>query len=209
MWFSFSICGGDGTGESFDDKMVNGWKEHLRNQKYTIKNEISRLQRLDTESQNLIKSEYLDRPRAEQDIILKEVARVRKRIGQLYEITSLIKTVENELVLHVSRKRLNQIVGKAANIMKHMNMLVSVPQISQVAKNFAKELEKAGIIDELINDTIKPFAEEEEEESIDDALVEAVFKEITSQPRAPVPVPVPAAQVGPQVVNSQKLKMTE
>lgn len=196
--------------------MVDGWKEHLRNQKYTIKNEISRLQRLDIECQNLIKSEYLDRPRAEQEIILKEVARVRKRIGQLYEITSLIKTVENELVLHVSRKRLNQTVGKAANIMKHMNMLVSIPQISQVAKTFAKELEKAGIIDEMINDTLKPLEEEEkEEESIDNTLVEAVLKEIM-QSRTPVP----AAQVGPQMgsklgarvgpqLDSQKLKMTE
>ena len=153
-------------------------------------------------------------------IILKEVARVRKRIGQLYEITSLIKTVENELVLHVSRKRLNQTVGKAVNIMKHMNMLVSVPQISQVAKNFAKELEKAGIIDEMINDTLKPLEEEEEEEeeSIDDALVEAVLKEITTTTTQLGPqvgtrvVPIPTAQLGPQVdtrMNSQKLTMTE
>lgn len=176
MWFF--TCG-SGPDSKLDDEKVKIWKAHLHTQRHTVQKEINRFMNLDSETEKLIKTDYADRPKSEQKLIISELVRIRKTIGQLYETVSLIKSVENALVLHVSQVNMGKVIGKSTEIFKLMNKLVSVSSISKIAQELGKELEKANIIQEIL--TEKQEEEEEEKKQVEeilDAEVEAVLLEV-------------------------------
>ncbi len=175
MWFF--TCG-SGPDSKLDDEKVKIWKAHLNTQRHTVQKEINRFMNLDSETEKLIKTEYADRPKSEQKLIITELVKIRKTIGQLYGTVSLIKSVENALVLHVSQVNMGKVIGKSAEILKLMNKLVSVSSISKIAQELGKELEKADIIQEMLTERQEEEEEKKQVEEILDAEVEAVLLEV-------------------------------
>jgi charged multivesicular body protein 3 len=181
------------------DEKLKFWKEHLRLQKTTIESEIRKLDLLDTETKRLLKLEYKDRPRSEQVIIVKELVHLRKCMGRLYETISTIKSVETSLILTVSQMKMNQAIGKSTEILKSVNKLISVPLLSATMREFAIELEKAGVI----QDELTELKEEEEEEEILDEAVNEEIEKIMDQIFDPSKMPsIPSKVV---VVTTEKV----
>ena len=166
-------------GVNWDEKLKL-WREHLRLQKTTIESEIRKLDLLDTETKRLLKLEYKDRPRSEQVIIVKELVHLRKCMGRLYETISTIKSVETSLILTVSQLRMNQAIGKSADILKCVNKLISVPLLSATMREFAIELEKAGVI----QDELTELKEEEEDEAANEEI-EKIMNQIFDPSKMP------------------------
>ena len=164
------------------DEKLKLWKEHLRLQKATIETEIRHLGILDSDTKRLLKQEYSNRPRQEQIIIVKELVHLRKCMGRLYETISTIKSVETSLILTVSQMKMNKAIGKSTEILKCMNKLVSVPQLSATMREFAIELEKAGLIQEVMNELKE---EEEEEDEAANEEIEKIMNQIFDPSKMP------------------------
>lgn len=67
---------------------------------------------------------------------------------------------------------------KSTQIMHLMNGLVKLPEISQTMQNLSKEMVKAGVIEELVDDAMGEDEEEMEEEGQEE--VDKVLAEITT-----------------------------
>lgn len=186
-------------GVNWDEKLKL-WKEHLRLQKTTIESEIRKLDLLDTDTKRLLKLEYKDRPRSEQVIIVKELVHLRKCMGRLYETISTIKSVETSLILTVSQLRMNQAIGKSADILKCVNKLISVPLLSATMREFAIELEKAGVIQDELTEL-----KEEEEDEIANEEIEKIMDQIfdpSKMPSVPTSTKIPAVVATKRVTNA-------
>jgi len=181
MWLVSNLF--SGTSSVNWDEKLKLWKEHLRLQKTTIESEIRKLDLLDTDTKRLLKLEYKDRPRSEQVIIVKELVHLRKCMGRLYETISTIKSVETSLILTVSQLRMNQAIGKSADILKCVNKLISVPLLSATMREFAIELEKAGVIQEEVNSMIEPKEEDEDEAANEE--IEKIMNQIFDPSKMP------------------------
>jgi charged multivesicular body protein 3 len=56
--------------------------------------------------------------------------------------------------------------------MQAVQALIKVPEVSQIMREFSKEMMKAGIMEEMMNDTFESLEDQEElEEAADEELI--------------------------------------
>lgn len=71
------------------------------------------------------------------------------------------------------------IMQRSTQIMQSMNHLLRVPEIQQTMQSLAREMTKAGLIDEIVNDAIDS-TDTDETEAEADSEVNAVLQEVTN-----------------------------
>ena len=68
----------------------------------------------------------------------------------------------------------------STDVMKSMSNLMRIPELQKTMHEMSKEMMKAGIIDEMINDTMDSVLDEDGElDNIADAEVDKIISEIT------------------------------
>jgi len=93
-------------------------------------------------------------------------------------------------------------MAKSSQVMAHMNRLVKVSDISQTMQEMQKEMMKAGVIEELVDDAMEVLDDDDAEDAADEE-VEKVMEELNAETmggvqRAPSkqleqPTPTPVA----------------
>lgn len=100
----------------------------------------------------------------------------------------------------VSMIKVTGCIKKSTQVMHSMNTLLKLPQIHDSMYNMAKEMTKAGLIEDLVNDTMSSM-EDETEQDIVDAEVDAIVDQIlTGKMLQATPAPVS----NPKQSNIQK-----
>ncbi|KAK3563324.1 hypothetical protein QTP86_021732 [Hemibagrus guttatus] len=69
---------------------------------------------------------------------------------------------------------------KSTEVMKAMQSLIKVPEIQATMRDLSKEMMKAGIIEEMLEDTLEGMDDEEEMEEAAEAEVDRILFEITA-----------------------------
>ncbi|XP_016334186.1 charged multivesicular body protein 3-like, partial [Sinocyclocheilus anshuiensis] len=69
---------------------------------------------------------------------------------------------------------------KSTEVMKAMNSLVKIPEIQATMTELSKEMMKAGIIEEMLEDTLEGMDDEEEMVEAAEAEVDKILFEITA-----------------------------
>ncbi|OMH86412.1 Charged multivesicular body protein 3 [Zancudomyces culisetae] len=83
-----------------------------------------------------------------------------------------------ELQRSLALKKVSGSLQKSVHVMKVMNNLVRVPEIEMAMQEMSKEMLKAGLIDEMVNDTLEMYEDVEIDEEAEEE-VEKVLLEIT------------------------------
>jgi charged multivesicular body protein 3 len=115
-------------------------------------------------------------------ILAKEIVRARKAVNRI----NTSKTQLNSVSLHMNQQAANlRVAGameKSAEVMKCMHNLVKVQEISAVMQELSKEMMRAGIIEEMMEDTMENISgmDEEEMEEEAQAEVDKVLFELTA-----------------------------
>lgn len=65
---------------------------------------------------------------------------------------------------------------KSAVVMKHMNQMMKVPQISAVCQAMSKEMMKAGIIGEMVSDSFEMLDNDDIDELADQEVDKVLFE---------------------------------
>lgn len=129
----------------------------------------------------------------------RELVRIRKQTSRLNTSRAQLQSVGMQVSEAFSVRKIQGSLQKSTGIMKDVNTLVRMPELSSTMHQLSTELVKAGIIEEIVSDAIpdSELLEEEEEEA--DAEVDKILQEVLqgklSQP-APVktePMPEPVA----------------
>nr|XP_027125825.1 vacuolar protein sorting-associated protein 24 homolog 1-like [Coffea arabica] len=130
--------------------------------------------------------------------LAKELVRSRKTVNRLYENKAQMNSISMHLGESVAIARTVGHLSKSAEVMKLVNNLMKAPEVAITMQEFSKEMTKAGVIEELVNDAVdnaldSEDIEEETEEEVDKVLTaiagetaaqlpEAVRKERLKQP---------------------------
>ena len=75
--------------------------------------------------------------------------------------------------------KMSKSMGESSKVMKAMNALVKVPEISQTMQEMSREMEKAGFMEEMVEDSMAALDDEELEGDADEE-VEKIMFEITA-----------------------------
>ncbi|THU44853.1 hypothetical protein C4D60_Mb02t11730 [Musa balbisiana] len=136
--------------------------------------------------------------------LAKEIVRSKQAVNRLYENRAQLNSVSMHLGELVATARTVGHLSKSAEVMKLVNSLMKAPEVAVTMQEFSKEMTKAGVIEEMVNDAVDTALdsediEEEIEEEVDKVLAaiagetvsqlpDAVRKEKIQQPSASVDV---------------------
>ncbi|GFN80647.1 charged multivesicular body protein 3 [Plakobranchus ocellatus] len=178
-----------GKGQQANPKeMVTEWTHKLRKEGNNIERQIRGIQREEEKTKRMIKDSA---KRGEMDscrILAKEIVKADKQINKLYASKAHLNSVQMSMKHQLSTLRVAGALAKSTEVMQSMQQLIKVPEIQATMRDMSKEMMKAGIIEEMLEDTMETLEdddlEEEADEEVDKVLYEITAGELGKAPAA-------------------------
>jgi charged multivesicular body protein 3 len=129
--------------------------------------------------------------RNEMRIFAKEMVRVRRQENRVATSRATLESVRMQVEEAFGMRKIGSSMKNSTGIMKDVNMLVKLPELTGTMRELSQELVKAGIIEEMVSDTLDNDAlledgDEEAEAEVDKVLGE-VLKDRVQTPAAQLP----------------------
>lgn len=108
----------------------------------------------------------------------KELVRVRKQSARLHTSKAQLQSVQMQVTEAFSVRKIESSLKASTSIMKDVNTLVRLPELTGSMRELSQELMKAGIIEEMVGDVLpnEDLLEGEDEEA--EAEVDKVLGEV-------------------------------
>ena len=189
-------------GKSPDPKeQVNDWCKKLRKESNQIERQINGIRR---EEAKVTKSLKDAAKKGDKDVCLvlaKEVVHSRKAVNKLYCAKANINSVQMQMKGQLATIKVAGCLQKSTEVMKTMQQLVRLPEIQKTMMEMSREMMKAGIIEEMLEDTMETVTESEDLEEEAQQEVDKILFELTAGKLGEAPaalkdtLPAPAAAV--------------
>ncbi|EMC91851.1 hypothetical protein BAUCODRAFT_143361 [Baudoinia panamericana UAMH 10762] len=142
--------------------------------------------------------------RAETRIFARELLRVRKQEQRLATSKATLASVGMQVNEAFAMRKIEGSIKNSTGIMRDVNSLVRLPELMGTMRELSQELVKAGIIEEMVDDTlVQPedaLGEDEEAEAEVDKVLGEILKDRVATPG----VQVPEKLVGTQPVEEEE-----
>jgi charged multivesicular body protein 3 len=140
--------------------------------------------------------------------LAKELVRSRKTTERLHSSKAQINSCIMELNTNMATIRVTGALGQSASLLTAMNSLMAVPELQSSLKSMSREMQRAGMIESMVDDTMEDAFGVEGEEELVDSEVQRVIDELTvnqlSQMGSVASTPLPArAQAATAAVHAQ------
>lgn len=182
--------------------------------------DIQQLKQTETKTKNLIMQSSKRAQKnpamakqANQDvrIFARELIRARKQSGRLQTSKAQLQSVQMQVNEAFSVRKIEGSIRASTGIMKDVNSLVRLPELTGTMRDLSAELMKAGIIEEMVGDTLPDNelleGEEEEAEGEVDKVLSEILKDRLPAAQTSEDL-LPSAPVGEeedQEVNQEEL----
>ncbi|KAJ8271647.1 hypothetical protein COCON_G00105060 [Conger conger] len=158
---------------------VSEWSGKIRKEMRGMDRQIRDIQREQEKVKRSIKDAAKKGQRDVCVILAKEIIQSKKAISKLYatkaHLNSVLLNMKNQLAV----MRMAGAMQKSTEVMKAMQNLVKIPEVQATMRELSKEMTKAGIIEEMMEDTFENMEDEDMEEAAD-AEVEKILFDITA-----------------------------
>lgn len=149
-------------------------QQTLRKNKRQLDRQIQDLNNVEKKSKSLIKQAAKKNDMKSARLYAKELRNTQKVNERMHMSRATLDSIELKLNEQQQLIKLTGSLQKSTAIMKDMNQLVHLPQISNTVQQLSKELTKSGIIDEMVSDALDSAQWEDEDldenEEIDELL---------------------------------------
>ncbi|KAH6562581.1 hypothetical protein BASA50_004924 [Batrachochytrium salamandrivorans] len=180
--------------------LVKKWRQSIRAQQRELDKSIRGIETEELKAKRFLKDAAKRNDTVSCQALAREIVRSRKAKDRLHtskaQLNSLMMSMQQQLAM----VKVTGALQKSGEIMKMVNSLTKLPEISASMQEMSMEMMKSGIIEEMINDTLEMDDEGIEEEA--DEEVNKVITEITSGLLGQV------GSVG-QDLPSEKVKQTQ
>merc|ERR1712146_334998 len=142
------------------------WKKDLRKQQRELDKQIRTAKRQETKVKKEIKKYAKSGDIKIVGTLAKDIVKGRKLVERLYTAKAQINSVSMQLQNQVAMQRVTNAMGQSSQMMKSMQALVSIPDVRKAAMDMAREMEKAGLIEEMQEDMMDMMDDEDMEDDI-------------------------------------------
>lgn len=111
-------------------------------------------------------------------IFARELIRTRKATERLVTSKAQLNSVALQVQEAFAVRKIEGSIRASVGIMKDVNTLVKLPELSGTMQELSRELMKAGIIEEMVSDSLPTDLEEAEDEEEAESEVDKVLGEI-------------------------------
>ncbi|XP_035903288.1 charged multivesicular body protein 3 [Anopheles stephensi] len=174
--------------------MVQEWTSKLRKESFALDRQIRSIQREEDKIKRSLKEAAKKNDKEVCTILAKELIRSRKAVNKIYTSKAHINSVQLQMKNQLATVRVAGSLAKSTEVMQAMQALVKLPEVAGTMRELSKEMMKAGIIEEMIDETMESFEDVEEMEEEAQKEVEHVLWEVTAgklgeAPAAPIATP--------------------
>ncbi|XP_071383860.1 charged multivesicular body protein 3 isoform X1 [Centroberyx affinis] len=160
--------------------LINEWSLKIRKEMRVIDRQIRDIQREEEKVKRSIKDAAKKGQRDVCVILAKELIQSRQAISKLYASKAHMNSVLLSMKNQLSVLRVAGALQKSTEVMKAMQSLVKIPEIQATMRDLSKEMMKAGIIEEMLEDTFESMEDGEEMEEAAEEEVDKILFEITA-----------------------------
>jgi len=127
-------------------------------------------------------------------VFARELIRTRKTHQRLVTSKAQLNSVAMQVTEAFAVRKIEGSIRSSVGIMKDVNSLVRLPELTGTMRELSQELVKAGIIEEMVGDSLPENTEDDEEEAeteVDKVLGEILqnkMKKVGATPSTPTPV---------------------
>ncbi|XP_058935351.1 charged multivesicular body protein 3 [Kogia breviceps] len=187
------------TPEKPPKELVNEWSLKIRKEMRVVDRQIRDIQREEEKVKRSVKDAAKKGQKDVCVVLAKEMIRSRKAVSKLYaskaHMNSVLMGMKNQLaVLRVAGS-----LQKSTEVMKAMQSLVKIPEIQATMRELSKEMMKAGIIEEMLEDTFESMDDQEEMEEAAEMEIDKILFEITAGALGKAPSKVTDALPEPEL----------
>ncbi|XP_065083191.1 charged multivesicular body protein 3 [Ochlerotatus camptorhynchus] len=175
-------------------EMVQEWSSKLRKESYALDRQIRSIQREEDKIKRSLKEAAKKNDKEVCTILAKEILRSRKAVNKMYTSKAHINSVQLQMKNQLATVRVAGSLAKSTEVMQAMQSLVKLPEVAASMREMSKEMMKAGIIEEMIDETMESLEdvdemEEEAQKEIDKVLWEITAGKLGEAPSAPMAAP--------------------
>ncbi|KAH9462105.1 hypothetical protein MJO29_003216 [Puccinia striiformis f. sp. tritici] len=162
------------------EERVRKWQAKIRTEERQMDREIRGIET----AQNKVKVQ-LKQLAAKNDIknckmLAKEIVRSNKQKDRLFTSKARLNSIRMQLQHQLATLKISGTLQKSTEIMKLSNSLMKLPELNKTMSEMSKEMMKAGIMSEMVEDAIDTLDEDEDElEEEAEAEVQNVLFDIT------------------------------
>lgn len=193
---------------------VQEWTAKMRHESRLLDRQIRSIQREEEKAKRLLKetaSKGGDKEAC--SIVAKEIIQARKAISRIHvskaQINSVVMSMRNQL----ATVKIAGSLQKSTDVMKSMQQLIKVPEVAATMRDLSKEMMRAGIIEEMMEDTMESLDDQEELEEAAQLEVDKILWEVTAGQLGKAPAAVadslPAAEVSTSAISDEEEDVTE
>ncbi|XP_042102001.1 charged multivesicular body protein 3 isoform X3 [Ovis aries] len=178
------------TQEKPPKELVNEWSLKIRKEMRVVDRQIRDIQREEEKVKRSVKDAAKKGQKDVCVVLAKEMIRSRKAVSKLYaskaHMNSVLMGMKNQLEMLykwnqlISVLRVAGSLQKSTEVMKAMQSLVKIPEIQATMRELSKEMMKAGIIEEILEDTFESMDDQEEMEEAAEMEIDRILFEITA-----------------------------
>jgi charged multivesicular body protein 3 len=166
----------------------------IRQNQRALDRDIMRLKNLDTKTRQFIvqaskraqrNPSQAKQAAAETRTFARELIRVRKQHARLTTSKAQLESVRMQVEEAFAVRNIEGSLKASTGIMRDVNSLVKLPELTGTMRELSQELMKAGVIEEMVGDMIPDGELEEGEDEEAETEVDKVLGEVLKTPGLP------------------------
>ncbi|XP_054469969.1 charged multivesicular body protein 3 [Anoplopoma fimbria] len=161
-------------------EQVNEWSQKIRKEMRVIDRQIRDIQREEEKVKRSIKDAAKRGQRDVCVVLAKEMIHSKRAVTKLYASKAQMNSVQLSMKNQLAVARVAGSLQKSTEVMKAMQNLIKIPEIQANMMELSKEMMKAGIIEEMLEDTFESMEDGEEMEEAAEEEVDKILFEITA-----------------------------
>jgi charged multivesicular body protein 3 len=161
------------------DELFRKWRSSIRSQERNLDKQIRSIDQEENKTKLAIKQVAKRNDTKSCKILAKEIIRARKHKDRLYTSKAQLNSVIMQLQHQTSLAKVAGTLQKSTDVMRLVNNLVKIPEIRDSMLAMSKEMMTAGIIEEMMDDTLESLDMEDDMEEEAEEEVNKVLHDIT------------------------------
>lgn len=190
------------------------WTGKLRKQGYLLDREVRKIENEEFKIQKDLKAAAKKGDRDVCTILAKELIRSKKAKSRIHAAKSQINSISMIIQEQMATVKMAGSLQQSTEVMKSMQNLISVQNISATMQELSREMMKTGIIGEMMDEAIEEAIDEDPIEEEAQAEVDKIMSELSIQTgekitQAPSTAPAAAKQAQEEASTSKQAKEAE
>merc|ERR1719412_2752579 len=142
-------------------EQVQEWTKQIRREGTKIDRQINGIKREEIKVTRSLKAAAKKGDKDVCLILAKEVIHARKTVNKLYTAKANLNSIQLQMKGQLATLRVTGALQTSTEVMQSMQSLVRLPEIQKTMQELSREMMKAGILEEMVEDTMEGLEGEE------------------------------------------------